>query len=101
MKQHTDTYPLNQRFNWVVKKNGPLLINRWRHEQEIVDTKTNEVLARYIDSSTDYGELALGGNDWRIVKFWLRSKHCSGGAYDEGKMGQFMLQVKDPQGRHK
>lgn len=52
MDNYTDTYFLNPRFNWVVKHNGQLLFNRWRHEQDVVDTKTNEVLARYVDFST-------------------------------------------------
>jgi hypothetical protein len=49
MKNYVDSYHLNQRFKWVVRQNGPLLFNRWRHEQEVVDTKTNFVSARYVD----------------------------------------------------
>jgi hypothetical protein len=45
-------YMLNPRFNWAIKKDGPQWFNRWRWEQEIVDTKTNDVLARYVDFST-------------------------------------------------
>ena len=52
MENFIDTYFLNQRFNWVVKKTGPLPVNRWRREQELVDTMTGEVLARYVDFST-------------------------------------------------
>ncbi len=37
MDNYTDTYFLNQRINWVVKKTGPHLVNLWRHEQEVVD----------------------------------------------------------------
>lgn len=33
----TETYFLNDRFNWIVKRNGKLLLNRWRHEQKLVD----------------------------------------------------------------
>lgn len=92
----TYTYPLNQRFVWSVKKEGPYPFHRWRHEQQVVDVKTSESLAQYVDFSTGYGELALGGEDTRVLKFWLRKAHCNGGASNEGKMGQFMLQAKVP-----
>ena len=101
MRNYVDTYSLNQRFNWVIKKNGPLFINRWRHEQEVVDTKTGEVLARYIDFSTGYGELAVGGTDWRIVKFWLRDDHCSNGALYRDKTELIVQHATDPLGRNK
>ena len=42
-------YILNQRFKWAIKKDGPLLFSRWRWEHEVVDSKNNEVLARYVD----------------------------------------------------
>lgn len=73
---HTTTYFLNQRFNWVVKKTGPLLLHRWRHEQVIVDTKTNDVLSRYVDFSTSQERQQAGWNGW---KFWLANRNCSGG----------------------
>jgi len=49
MENYTDTYFLNQRLNWVARKTGPLLFNRWRWEKAVIDTKTNEVLAQYVD----------------------------------------------------
>ncbi len=94
MKNYTNITFLNQRLNWVVKKNGPFLINRWRNEMEVKDIKTGDVLARYIDFSTGYGELALGGDDWRIVKFWLADEHCTNGKYNRGKIFQFESQVE-------
>lgn len=76
MQNYTDTYSLNQRLNWVVKKTGPLLFNRWRWEKEVIDIKTNEVLARYVDFSTGSG---LRGGPPRMLRFWLQSDHCGGG----------------------
>jgi hypothetical protein len=75
MVNYTDTYFLNQRFNKVVKKTGPLLFNRWRWEQEVVDGKTNEVLARYVDFSTGNGN--IGGE--LELRFWLHSDSCASG----------------------
>jgi hypothetical protein len=76
MTNYTDTYFLNQRLNWVIKKNGPLLLNLWRWEKHVIDTKTNDVLVRYIDFSTGGGFV---GGPPRELKFWLQSDHCNGG----------------------
>ena len=93
MQNYTDTYFLNSRFNWIVKHNGQFLFNRWRHEQEVVDVKTGDVLAGYVDFSTSQIRRQAGWSGW---KMWLDVRHCSDGATDEGKMGQFMLQAKNP-----
>jgi len=76
MDNYTDTYLLNQRLKWVVSKSGPLAFNRWRWEKTLIDTKTNEVLARYLDFSTGSGYL---GGPPRALRFWLQSDHCIGG----------------------
>jgi hypothetical protein len=76
MQNYVDTYFLNQRFNWIVKKNGPHIFNRWMWEKEVVDTKTNEVMARYVDFSTGSGFISGAP---RIVKFWLQKDHCMSG----------------------
>ena len=77
MTNHTDTYFLNQRINWVVKRYNNPLFNQWRHEKEIVDTKTNELLARYVDFST--AQIRAGGG-WYGWKFWLHNERCRRGA---------------------
>lgn len=87
MTNYTDTYLLNQRFEWVVKHNGQFLFNRWRHEKEVVDTKSSKVLARYIDFSTAYEQRRAGWSGW---KFWLDSRHCAGGAMNSGRLSTFM-----------
>jgi hypothetical protein len=74
----TDTDILNQRINNVFKKTGPLLFNQWRWEEELVDNKTNEVLARTIDFSTGNGK--VGGEP--ELRFWLHSDGCRGGGED-------------------
>lgn len=91
MTNYIDTYFLNQRFNWVVKHNGPLLFNRWRHEQEVIDAKSGEVLARYVDFSTAHQQREAGWSGW---KFWLDSgfsgnRYCSSEGRDESSMRQF------------
>lgn len=91
MQNYTDIYYLNQRFNWIVKHNGQFLFNRWRHEQEVVDVKTADVLARYVDFSTSQTRRQAGWSGW---KMWLDIRNCRDGKNDEGKIGEFMLKVK-------
>lgn len=86
MENYTDTYFLNSRFNWVVKHNGKFLFNGWRHEQEVVDTKTNTVLARYVDYSTSQERQQAGWSGW---KDWLVSKHCSNGGQNQDALRNF------------
>lgn len=86
MVNYTDIYFLNQRFNWVVKRNGRFLLNRWRHEQEVVDAKTNEVLARYVDFSTSQERPQAGWSGW---KFWLANEHCVHGGSNQDALRNF------------
>ena len=91
MQNYVDTYFLNQRIHWLVKHSGPFLINLWKHEQEVVDSKTNEVLARYVDFSTSQERQQSGWSGW---KFWLYSgligdRYCSGGSTNKEKLRMF------------
>ena len=86
MENYTDTYSLNSRFIWIVKHNGQFLFNRWRHEQEVVDVKTGNVLARYVDFSTSQIRRQAGWSGW---KMWLDVRHCSGGERDQNNLRQF------------
>ncbi len=87
MANHTDTYFLNQRFNWVVKKTGPFLLNQWQWEKEVIDIKTNDVLVRYVDFSTGSGFI---GGPPRTDRFWLQSDHCTGGEENMYSMDSFV-----------
>ena len=91
MVNYADTYFVNQRINWVVKHNGKLLINRWRHERELIDIKSNEVLARYVDFSTSQEQRQAGWSGW---KFWLDSEHCAGGLERAINSAEFFKQFK-------
>jgi hypothetical protein len=78
-------YILNQRFKRPVKRTGPLFVNRWRWEQQVIDSKTNEILARYVDFSTGNGN--IGGEP--PIRFWLQSDHCIGGAMNGSRLFHF------------
>jgi len=71
----TDAEMLNQRIKIVSKRNGPLFLHRWRWEGEWVDSKNNEVLARYVDFYTSHERRQAGWSGW---KFWLATDHCVG-----------------------
>jgi hypothetical protein len=77
---------LNSRFDWIVKHNGKYFPNRWRHEQELIDVEKKEVLARYLDFSTDQEQPQAGYTGW---KFWLDNRHCSAGESNLNAMREF------------
>lgn len=86
MTNYTDTYSSNQRINWIVKRRHYPLFNQWHHEQEVVDVKLNEVLARYVDFSTAQ---ARAGGGWYGWKFWLHNEHCNEGSRNKSLLWQF------------
>ena len=92
MVNYSDTYFVNQRFNLIVKHNGQFPFNRWRHERELVDVKTYEVLARYVDFSTSQEQRQAGWSGW---KFWLDSRNCISGRDELIKFGKFYLQFRE------
>ncbi len=53
-KGNTTIYPLNQRFNWEITIKPHLFGIKERNER-IVDNKTHEILAIYIDFNSDIG----------------------------------------------
>lgn len=95
MNNYTDTSFMNQRFVFVAKHNGPFSLNRWRHEQEIVDSETNEVISRELDFSTSQNRRQAGWSGW---KFWLDNRHCSNYFRNDGiSIESIMKQVEGKQ----
>lgn len=77
-----DTYLVNQRINKVVEERRvSSVLHIFRHEESVVDSKANEVLARYVNYVAGYPNgLALGGPPGAglaVGKFWLASARCS------------------------
>ena len=95
MNNYTDTSFINQRFAYIAKHNGQLLLNRWRHEQDILDSKTNEILAREVDFSTSQERRQAGWSGW---KFWLDNHHCSNYFRNDGiSIESIMKQIEGKQ----
>jgi len=94
----TDTYFLNQRINKIVQeKRVSSVLHIFRHEEAVVDGKTNEVLARYVNFGAGYPNgLALGGPPnagLSVGKFWLASARCSdSGAHNDARFYEFKHQ---------
>jgi hypothetical protein len=85
-----DTYFLNDRFNWVViQQDIPGLLPIIRTEQQVVDVKKNEVLARYVDFGTGNSVKNTVGPPGPL-KFWLHNGHCVGGEKNGGRLSTLM-----------
>ena len=74
MQNYTDTYFLNQRIKYVIKKSGPHFINVWQFEQIVSDIKNNEILARHLGFTSGNGK--IGGEP--PFRLWLQSIGCNG-----------------------
>jgi len=98
MKNYTDTYYLNTRFNWIRNKSGPILLNRWRWEDVLIDTKNNEILARNVGFSTGYGKI---GGEPEFPKFWLHSDYCPQGGISDSRFGHFVELIIKSSGGNK
>ena len=68
-------YELNQRFVWDIVRE-PTLFGIEKIDNSIVDKATGEVLARYVDFSTNVGPIAVGARSLRDYKFWMASGSC-------------------------
>jgi len=88
------THSLNQRIDWVLKKEGPLPVHRWRWEKSLVDSKTGEVLARYVDFASGNG----AGSDSEL-RFWLHADHCDDWPINSSKYSSFLESFANRDGK--
>jgi len=58
-----------------------------REEQQVVDSQTGEILARYVNYSASHERRQAEYAGW---KFWLDRPYCIGGAMNGGKLSTFM-----------
>jgi len=87
----TNTYLLNQRINQVSKHQGTLPFYRWKYEVAVVDSKTNEVLARSVDF---YTTQVRAGGGWHGWKFWLATDHCFSHKKGAVQFGNYINEFK-------
>jgi len=87
---------INQRFSMVYINHLTSINEReifahvWRWEQKLIDSKTNEVMAKSIDFSTGNG--FIGGKP--SLRFWLQNDHCVGYREQSNKFGKFLEKFK-------
>ncbi len=84
----------NTRINSTLTNKGKLFLNLWRREDKILDVKTGEILARYVDFSTSQEQRQAGWSGW---KFWLDSRDCIGGHEKAIQFVKFVEQFKGEQ----
>jgi hypothetical protein len=76
-----NAYVLNQRFNWAIYERRYFPLNHMmREEWQVVDNKTGEVLARYVNYAASHERRQAGWTGW---KFWLDSPYCMAGRSDQ------------------
>ncbi len=85
-----ERYVLNQRFAWDIVRTA-----HWFHieerEERIVDTKTGDILARYVDFNTDIPPIALGVKSPGAYKIWMMKGSCEvdGSKVNRGRFYDF------------
>ncbi len=83
-------FQLNQRFRWEIEYTEKVL---WlgHYENRVVDSKTGEVLARYIDFSTGQSGHNLGS--FRDFKPWMYRQSCAplGRSVDGDRFGEIRI----------
>lgn len=85
---YTEVHQLNQRINWVLKLHGASdALQISKREESLIDTKNNEVLARFVDFSS--GDQRSTGT----AKFWLVRNDCSGNEEYRARMGQLVDKI--------
>lgn len=89
-----DVAIMNQRMRLVYTKPGDVFLHRWPDTRELIDTKTHEVLGRYVDFSTSHEKRQAGWSGW---KFWLDSEYCPGGENRVMQFGKYYSQFKGVQ----
>jgi hypothetical protein len=86
-------YWLNQRFYWETIWTKHLFHVRVV-EDRIVDMKTNEVIAKYVDFRTSISSFAIGSSNLSDYKFWMYKRKCDTGSYSRKSFSEFKHLIK-------
>ena len=88
-----ERYLLNQRFAWDIIQT-PHGFHIREREERIVDTRTGEVLARYVDFDTDIPPIGLGIKRSGAFKIWMMKRSCEADRNSKKKFNEFYHLVK-------
>jgi len=94
-ERHGDVerYVLNQRFAWEIR-HKPVRFHIWKREERIVDVKTGEILARYVDFNTDIPPAALGARRSGAYKLWMMKRSCEADVHSRKMFSEFYHLIK-------
>lgn len=67
-------FRVNERFIWKHEQQKAVVLPVFLDIESIVDMKNEEILVKRVSVWSGYGSLALGGKDWRVLKFWVASE---------------------------
>lgn len=69
-------YRLNERFIYVTRRQKSPILPVTVFIDSIIDVKTGEVMVEFLSVGSGYGTFGLGGDDWRVIKFWVKEEAC-------------------------
>ena len=69
-------FKLNERFVWEFRDSKIYFLPVHLSSESIIDKQTGETVAKRVNVGSGYGSLALGGGDWRVLKFWIGGEPC-------------------------
>lgn len=76
VRKHNKTVRhINERFDSVFYRESKFL-SVVRIENTIRDSLNDEILAEYVDFSSGWGNITIGGASWRALKSWLSENTC-------------------------
>ncbi|MDP1674082.1 MAG: hypothetical protein Q8L65_13360 [Burkholderiales bacterium] len=88
-------FVLVHRNHITTRDEGELFLKVWRWTDELVDTKTGELLARRVNFSA--------GNGYRHsdppVKFWLQVRDCKGAPEEALQLAALLRQFREAEGQ--
>ena len=73
----TTKYFLNQRFVWQIRERDLPILPVTIREEQLLDQRTGESLARLVEVGTGHGNPNVSG-EWQGGKVWLRQGPCDG-----------------------
>ena len=91
MEDGIDRTWLNERF-YYERRNELLLFHVVKKVKYLKDIQTKEILATYIDYTTDIPPIGLIGNRLSDYKFWMQKKRCSPDNYKLSKQFGSLVQ---------
>lgn len=90
----TDTYLLNDRFNWIVTQQDiSTVLPIVRTEQQVKDVQKDEELVRYVNFGAGNSVKNTIGPPGPL-KFWLRNTSCINGERNQGLMYSFEHNIR-------